>query len=212
MTTPTSRANRRPTLASAFPEPGPLLAQAYRELDTAINGTQEQIQALGDLRRLARPWDPPTCTNLDLRQELWTWLEQVVTWLNSEYVWDVDGVVPACWPHHPDLIHEIAVLADQRRHAGAECTSDALAVWHRVSLPEFVERMRARTKSHCEEGHQPWPANGRYARHVGAQSSRDRTAAYNADVDALRSEPPEEKPPAGLHAVPDAGNSDGGAS
>ena len=209
---PPSRANCDRPMVSAFPEPGLLLNQAYRELDTAVNGTAEEKDALGDLSRLARPWDPPTCTNVGLRKELWTWLGEVVTWLNREYVWDVDGDVPACWPRHPDLVHEVAVLADQRRCAGAEFTSDALEHWHRVCLPEFVERMQARTKTHCEEGHQPWPARGRHARHIAEPSSRDRTAAYDADTASLGSDPPEEKPPAGLHAVPDAGNSDGGAS
>jgi hypothetical protein len=44
-------------------------------------------------------------------------LEALVTWLNHEYVWDVANVIPPCWPH-PHLVHEIAVLADQRHRAG----------------------------------------------------------------------------------------------
>ena len=34
-------------------------------------------------------------------------------------LWDASTVIPSCWPHHPHLVHEIAVLADQRRKAGA---------------------------------------------------------------------------------------------
>jgi len=52
--------------------------------------------------------------------------EDVVTWLNREYVWDVGAVIPGCWPQHPHLVHEIAVLADQRRRAGASLTSDTI--------------------------------------------------------------------------------------
>jgi hypothetical protein len=39
---------------------------------------------------------------------------------------DVADVIPLCWPQHPHLVHEIAVLADQRRRAGPGLTSDAL--------------------------------------------------------------------------------------
>jgi hypothetical protein len=34
-----------------------------------------------------------------LRKEVWSWLEAVVTRLNHEYVWDVANVIPPCWPH-----------------------------------------------------------------------------------------------------------------
>jgi hypothetical protein len=46
--------------------------------------------------------------------------------LVTEYVWEVADAIPACWPQHPHLVHEIAVLADQRRRAGHAFTSDAL--------------------------------------------------------------------------------------
>jgi hypothetical protein len=41
-------------------------------------------------------------------------------------------VIPGCWPQHPHLVHEIAVLADQRRRAGTARTSDVLEEWHRT--------------------------------------------------------------------------------
>jgi hypothetical protein len=53
-------------------------------------------------------------------------LEAVVTWLNQEYIWDVADVIPPCWPQHPHLVHEIAVLADQRRRTSLAPTSDPL--------------------------------------------------------------------------------------
>ncbi len=105
-----------------------------------------------------------------------------MTWLNREYVWDVGAVIPGCWPQHPHLVHEVAVLADQRRRAGNTLTSDALEEWHRYALPAFIERMRTRIKDHCEEGHQSWPARSRYARHTSDTARRDRRDIYSRDV------------------------------
>lgn len=168
----------------AFPEGGALVRLAYRELSIAANGTKEQKNAIGNPHRLPRPWDPATCLNTELREQVWAWLEEVVTWLNHEYVWDVSAVIPSCWPQHPHLVHEIAALADQRRRAGAALTSDGLEEWHRYALPGFIDRMRARIKDHCEEGHQRWPASSRYARHTSDPTSHDRTHIYGRDVEA----------------------------
>jgi len=169
-------------MVRAFPEGGALIRLAYRELNIAANGTKEQKTALGNTHLLPRPWDPPSCANTQLREQLWAWLEDVVTWLNHEYVWDVSAVIPSCWPQHPHLVHEIAVLADQRRKAGTALTSDQLEEWHRYALPGFVDRMRTRIKDHCEEGHQRWPASSRYARHNNDPTTLDRTDTYSRDV------------------------------
>jgi hypothetical protein len=82
-------------------------------------------------------------------------------------------------------VHEIAVLADQRRRAGYAFTSDALEEWHRYSLPAFTERMKSRLRNHCEDGHQAWPAKGRHTRHVTDSSLRTREESFAADVAAL---------------------------
>jgi hypothetical protein len=50
------------------------------------NGAQDQLLAFRDLRDLPRPWDPATCETPQLRKEVRSWLEAVVTWLNHEYV------------------------------------------------------------------------------------------------------------------------------
>ena len=126
MTTDPAAEPAEQPIIRAFPEGGALIRLAYRELNIAANGTKEQKGAIGDPRLLPRPWDPPTCRNTELREQVWDWLEDVVTWLNCEYVWDVGAVIPGCWPQHPHLVHEIAVLADQRRRAGTALTSDAL--------------------------------------------------------------------------------------
>ena len=123
MTTDPAAEPANEPMIRAFPEGGALIRLAYRELNIATNGTKEQKNAIGDPRLLPQPWDPPTCRNTELREQVWAWLEDVVTWLNREYVWDVGAVIPGCWPQHPHLVHEIAVLADQRRRAGTALTS-----------------------------------------------------------------------------------------
>ena len=170
-------------LVLPFPTPGRLLHHAYRELSMAANGTPEQVKALGDTRLLPRPWDPPTCTHHDLRLELWVWLDDVVTWLNHEYIWDTDAFIPTCWPEHPHLVHDLAVLADQRRRAGLAYTSDAIEDWHRYALPAFLDRMATRLKTHCEDGHQPWPSGSRHARHSADAHRRRRVQTYRGDTD-----------------------------
>ena len=114
------------------------------------------------------------------------WLDAVVDWLVTEYVWEATDTIPACWPQHPHLVHEIAVLADQRRRAGHAFTSDALEEWHRRSLPGFTEWMKSRLRNHCEDGHQPWPAKGRCTRYAAEINRRTRDDQYAADVGSLR--------------------------
>lgn len=168
-------------MVRAFPEPGRGLTHCYRELHLASNGTAEQKKALGNLRMLPRPWDPSSIREPQVRRELWTWLEQVVSWLNVEYVWDVVGIIPPCWPQHPHIVHEIAVLADQRIRAGLGFTSDALEEWHRYALPAFTERLRSRLKDHCEDGHSDWPARGRYNRHGAELALQQRDSVFAQD-------------------------------
>lgn len=166
-----------------FPAPGPLVEQAYRELTKALHGDEEEKRALGPHQLLARPWDPPTCRDPGLRVELWDWLERFVTWLNHEYVWDTATMIPACWPKHPHLVHEIAGLADHRRRVGQALTGEGLEEWHRYALPAFTDRMRTRLSSHCEDReHQPWPARGRHLRSIDDAAYQSRRAAFEADV------------------------------
>jgi hypothetical protein len=161
-------------LIQPFPQPGRLVQLAYRELDLATSRQQDHLLPLRDLATLQRPWDLGTCQTPRLRREVWSWLEAVVTWLNHEYLWDVADVIPPCWPQHPHLVHEIAVLADQRHRAGQALSSDPLGEWHRYSLPSFTERMRTRLQNLCQGDHQPWPASGRYSRHIADASRRRR--------------------------------------
>lgn len=168
-----------------FPVPGEQVRLAYRELHIAINGTEEEKKALGNHALLPRPWEPASCLDPELRHDLWEWLEDVVIWLNREYTWDVSGLIPSCWPLHPHLVQEIAVLADQRRRAGLAMTSDALEEWHRYCLPAFTDRMRNRLRAHCDDEHKSWPAKPRHNEHLGDASAQRRENAFAHDIDAL---------------------------
>ena len=56
---------------------------------------------LGDPALLQRPWDPATCQDPLLRQEVWDWLEEFVVWFNREYVWDPNaGMIRPRRNHH----------------------------------------------------------------------------------------------------------------
>lgn len=169
-----------------FPEPGPALRRAYGEIALALHGTQEQRKALGDPTLLPRPWEPASCHTQTLRRELWDWLDRFATWLNHEYVWDPSTAVPPCWPSHPHLVHELAVLADHRRRAGRVLSSDPLEEWHRCTLPAFIERMRGCLQDHCVDGHQPWPARSRHAAHASGASVNRRQRLTTADLKATQ--------------------------
>jgi len=181
-------------IVQPFPEVGPLLRLAYRELKLATEGSEQQRHALGDPSRLPRPWDPASCRHPDVRAEVWEWLDAVVVWLNHEYVWDAAAMIPPCWSRHPHLVHEIAVLADQRRQAGAAPTSDALEDWHRFTLPGFLDRLRTRLHNHCDEGHQPWPGKGRHTRHTDEASRAERAEVFAADVATVQTHPEPRSP------------------
>ena len=191
-------------LVQPFPMPvGDELRKAYNELYLAVNGDEDTKKRIGNPRLLPRPWDPPSCLKPALRRELWQWLEEVVIWFNHEYVWDHNtGMIPACWPQHPHLVHEIAVLADQRRRAGIDPTSSALEEWHRYGVPGFLERLKARTKNSCDEHHANWPAQGRHSRHTSRAATAERKALFDADVAELGPTEPSQPPsPPGLHLV-----------
>lgn len=174
-------------MIAEFPRAGRRVEHAYTELDFASGlGTVQQIDALGDPRLLARPWDPASCVDLQLRTEVWRWLDEVVIWLNHEYVWDAETMIPPCWPRHPHLVHEIAVLADLRRRAGRALTADLLEEWHRYVLPAFHDRMRQRVRQHCQDGvHEAWPSLGRHTRHLSASTGETRTGSFRGDVRTL---------------------------
>lgn len=160
-------------LVQPFPMPSERIRMAYWDLYLSDEGTAAQKKRLGQADLLPRPWDIATVTDPDLRRDVWDWYENVVTWFNHEYVWDpTAGMIPPCWPQHPHLIHDIGVLADQRRIVATATNSNALEEWHRYSIPAFLERLHDRVKQHCDNEHQAWPARARYARHSSGETLR----------------------------------------
>jgi hypothetical protein len=174
-------------LTLGFPSPGARIQEAYANLYEAQDGRDDQKEKLGHLSDVPRPWDPATCLDPELRWQLWVWLDDVAEWINSEYVWEGSGdrCIPDCWPLHPHLVHELAVVADQRRRAGQASKSDFLENWHRIVLPSFFDRMKQRLKQSCDDYHQSWPARGRYTRYTGEAASELRLRAFKSDLAAL---------------------------
>lgn len=183
-------------LLDPFPAPSQRLDFAYFQLHLALNGSPAERKAVGDPARLPRPWLPDTCTDPQLRRDLWAWLDAVTIWLNQEYTWDPDDLIPACWPAHPHLVREIAAVADQYRRARAALESTALEEWHRYTLPMFTDRMRRRCRQHCESnGHRTTPGYGRQQRHTTTEAAA-RQSLYDADIatlDASAPSPPPER-------------------
>jgi hypothetical protein len=150
----------------APPLPGDLLAAVQLEWDgIELTGSPTPPD-------LPRPWEPATCTSSGLQRELATWLNEFVTWVNAQHTWNPDAAIPACWPRHPHLIHDLAVLADHRRRASNEPSSLLLEQWQRLSLPSFFDRMRLTVGQHCAGGHQSFAS-------TGAEVSRQRNSTVD---------------------------------
>lgn len=168
-------------LARPFPPPPPLVHHALELLRQA---EQVGLQPAG-LLLLDRPWDPATCSPL-VRSQLWPWLDDVVGWLNHGYAWQTAHAVPPCWPAHPHLVHEMAVLACLRVAAGDATGPHALEEWHRYALPGFSHRMSERLGLGCPPGrHQDWPARSWAAEHASPQATERRRRLFDDDVGPL---------------------------
>jgi hypothetical protein len=163
-------------LVEPFPTPGELLAAVLTEWELIDDGQQPYNLDL------PRPWDPATCTDPRLRTELWEWLDQFASWVNQQCLWDPSDLLPPCWPHHPHLVHELAVLAVQRRQATRTPTAWALEQWQTHTLPTFLTRTHSRIRRHCNSDHQPTPATPAHTRHQTLPETIDRQACFKADL------------------------------
>jgi hypothetical protein len=191
-----SRSEPAGLLVWRFPLPtGSALITAYNHLNAAMNPSDDpevkaKKSALGNPNDLPRPWSPGTCTDPVLRRELWEWLDRVVGWINHEFLWEGNAatdVIWPCWPLHPHLVHEIAVLADQRRTAEMDLVSNKLEEWHRYCLRTFLDRMRQRAQEFCTENHVVDPVSvSRYDRHMSTPEVDRRREAFQNDVNAVR--------------------------
>ena len=169
-----------------FPMPdSDLIDQAYWDLERSDIGTETERALLGDHNDLPKPWDVATCEKGDLRRDVWNWYDRVVTWFNHEYVWDpAAGMIPPCWPLHPHLVHEIGVVAGQRRSIELASNANALEEWHRYVVPALLDRIQKRVKQHCDENHQSWPARARFAHHQATGQAQVRLTAFRSDLEA----------------------------
>ena len=169
-------------LVLPFPMPdSERIRGAYWDLYNSEEGTDQERNEVDEADQLPRPWDIASCTEPDLRRDVWQWYEQFVTWFNHEYVWDpAVGMIPPCWPLHPHLVHDIGVLADQRRVIATASNSNGLEEWHRLMVPDFLERLRMRIKQHCDDHHQPWPSRARFSRYLADAAARSDAVGLDA--------------------------------
>ena len=181
MVTAATTAPVRIRIVEAFPAPPRLVAKAYSKLRVLQTGTDEQVRDLGPLELMERPWDPDRCGPATRRQ-LWDWLDDVAAWVNHEYGWGVERLIPPCWPAHPHIAHELPVLADQRYTAGQAVHSGGLEEWHRYGLPLFLERTTSRLGNRCVTRHEEWPAAPRYRAFTAPLAASDRSARFDDDT------------------------------
>ncbi len=169
-----------PQMARPFPTPP---KSVRRALDHLRHAEDAGLEPAG-LPLLDRPWDPAGCS-AHLRAELWPWLDDVAGWLNYAYAWQTASAVPACWPAHPHLVHELAVLACLRVTAAEATTPHALEEWHRYALPGFTARMGERLGLGCPPGrHADWPARSWAAEYDSPPAARARRARFDDDLAA----------------------------
>lgn len=141
------------TIVEPFPDPPMLVTAAMDELQTAAMEPPEDPDDIRRLAELPRPWDPGTCEPV-LRGAVWEWLDEVAAWINEQHLWNTTRPgIPPCWPAHPHLAHDLAVVASARCFASYAATPAALDEWHRYTLPMFLDRIRDRAGDCCQGGH-----------------------------------------------------------
>jgi hypothetical protein len=115
---------------------------------------------------------------------VWAWLDLVAAWINHEYLWVYDQFIPTCWPAHPHIAHELAVVASLRYDAGFARSADALEDWHRYTLPGFLDRTATRLgTSPCQPGkHNDWPAATRFKDFGSTVSVQRRRQSISHDL------------------------------
>lgn len=168
----------------SFPQPGSLVRSAMGELQQVLDDPPQDDADLRRLEHLPRPWDPGTCTG-QLRAELWEWLDRAAIWINEQHLWNLQRPgIPSCWPAHPHLVHDLAVLTCTRYIAGSTLTPHALEEWHGATLPGFLYRLNERLGDTCQPGrHEPSPRYERDQKHTEEQQRQRRRQRYTDDVE-----------------------------
>jgi hypothetical protein len=169
-------------MAAPFPEPSPIISGILDELRAAVVSPPETDLELRELAVLPRPWDPPSC-GPDLRRLVYTWLDDVVAWVNTDHAWRPDRLIPGCWQDHPHIVHELATIACLRWEAALAVTPVPLEDWHRYALPTFLDRIAQRIgTTGCPPGkHMAPPANTRNTNYHEQQATSARRRRRNAD-------------------------------
>ena len=172
-------------MAQPFPAPPGVVGCALDELRLVAGATDETEHEARRVALLERPWDPPAC-GPELRRNIYVWLDQVVAWINEEYTWRTEKVIPTCWDLHPHIVHELAVVACLRCEATYSRTPVAMEEWHRSTLPAFLIRIVDRIgDTGCPPGrHQASPGMGRNAIYRTQTESAKRRARRWSDSEA----------------------------
>ena len=173
------------TIVAKFPKPPNAVIEALNVLQTLRSGSADEIAALPSTEHPERPWDPSRCSD-EFRHLLWMWLDDVAAWINQEYGWRPTTSIPACWPQHPHIVHELAVLACQRYTAAGSLGTELLEEWHRYCLPGFLDRMSNRLGgSSCINGtHIDWPGRPRDSQYRAQDVVNQRHRIFHEDVTA----------------------------
>ena len=89
-----------------------------------------------------------------LASAVWHWLDEVAYWLNHTYGWHETQVIPACWPRHENIAHELAALAFARHEVYVASTPAYIPRWH-ADLDDFYRRLTTTLgpNSLCLQGH-----------------------------------------------------------
>ena len=169
--------------SSRCPPAPPLVRIAGSKLVLARTGTAAQVRDLGPLELLPRPWLPHTC-HPTLLQDLLLWLDSVAGWLNHDYTWKIARPIPDCWPAHPHIVHELAVVAWLRLVAEDALDPGPLEDWHRYALPAFYNRLTERLGNTCATKHEDWPGAPRHASHTAAEAVDARQDVFDQLVTA----------------------------
>lgn len=178
-------------ITKAMPVPPPGAVLACRDIAVAAKGAGKGggkgDVATGRLEKLPRPWIPASCRDQQLRRQMWEWCDQIAGWLNEQYAWRPDQVIPACWPLHPHIAQELPVLAICLWAAQSAGSAEPLSVWQRETFPRFCERMAGRLGTGgCRDGrHDGWPAQPRATAYYSREPVARRKAAIDADADGL---------------------------
>ncbi|SFT82491.1 hypothetical protein SAMN05660657_03306 [Geodermatophilus amargosae] len=168
--------------ATGLVPPFPAPPRAVRTALEHLRQTEDAGLEPAGLPLLDRPWDPAACTP-HVRAQLWPWLEDVAGWLNATFGWQTAHTIPACWPAHPSLVAELAVLACLRAAAGDASSPHAMEEWHRYALPGFTTRMADRLGIGCPPGrHLDWPARSWAAAYDSSEAAEARRDRFDADT------------------------------